>query len=328
MFSRTGKNVGPENIYYTMNKMNIVSGDKIQSSPSLASQYITEACGTRSFVGNNPLPCQKTDNVTDQFIEDIRCGAFSLDIKRCAKPDQFQCEIGLSSKNENPVTYVTWLREGVIRCFYDANKIDTLAQLENFKQTFGETENYNKLATQYCSTNLSSNCSPSGNKCSKFRSIDADGTFCRTFYNAQSVQSQESIGQNVCFVSPDIPECACYTRAKNPAYRKLSMSAPFKDSCWYIPCRDSFSNLIPADLRNPSCPNNVCQFILDTANNNNVNISEIKSTIDCKFEPSPQPPKPQPPKTRALSLFPFVVVGASISLVTGVYAYNRRQQNI
>jgi hypothetical protein len=311
--------------------MNVVSGDRVQLSPNVASQYITEACGDRSFVGNNPLPCQKTDNITDQFISDIRCGAFSLDIKRCAKPDQFQCEIGLSSKNEIPLISVSWLKNApFIRCSYDAAKIDTLAQLQNFKLIFGETDDYKKLATQYCSTNLSSKCPNTGTKCSKFRSIDEDGTFCRTFYNAQSVQSQESIGQNVCFVSPNIPECACYTRATNPAYRKLSISAPFKDSCWYIPCRDSFSNLIPADLRNPSCPNNVCQFILDTANNNNVNISEIKSTIDCQFEPSPQPPKPLPPApaTKPISLFPFIVVGASVSLVTGLYAYNRRQQNI
>lgn len=300
--------------------MNIVSGDRKQLSPNVSATYSTEPCGTRGFVGNNPLPCAKTDNITDQFIEDIRCGSFALDVKRCAKPDIFQCSIGNSSKDENPVIGVTWLNAAPkIRCFYDSTKIDTINQLQNYKLTFGETDDYKKLVTAFCLGGISNQCVTDGVQCSKFRSRDTTGNYCRTFYNRQSVEAQESMGQNLCFANPDLPECACYTRAKNPTYKKLSASAPFKDSCWYVPCRDSFSNLIPADLRNPSCPNNVCQFILDAANNNNVTISEIQSSIDCQFNPVPPAPPPSPPSPWSnLSQYYIVILFLSIAVFIGL----------
>ena len=277
--------------------MNVVIGDTRQLSPNVASMYITEACGTRSYAGNNPLPCYKTNNITDQFIENTYCGVFALDVKRCAKPDPLLCDIGFSSKDEDPLTSVTWRNEAPdLRCFYDSTKIDTIKQLQNYKLIFGETDDYRRLVTKFCLTGTSDKCSAPNTRCTKLRSLDDDGSFCRTFYNKQSIEAQESMGQNACFTHPETPECACYRRANDPVYKKLAMAAPFKDSCWYVPCRDSFSNLIPADLRNPTCPSNVCQFIIDTADNNNVNISDIKSSIDCQFGPTPPtPPGPKPP---------------------------------
>jgi len=298
--------------------MNIVTGDRKQISPNVSSIYITEPCGTRNFTGNQPLPCEKTNNIPDQFIENIRCGAFALDVKRCAKPDALLCGIGSSSKNENPVSNVAWLNAApALRCFYDASKIDTQQQLQNYRLLFGETDDYKRLATKFCLTGLSDKCVVKNSRCTKLRSLDADGDFCRTFYNKQSLEAQESMGQNACFSHPEAPECACYARAKNATYKKLSMAAPFKDSCWYVPCRDSFSNLIPSDLRNPSCPSNVCQFIVDTADNNNVNIADIKSVIDCQFGPKPPappaPPAPQPSRLKFTS--PLVLTAAFSALV-------------
>ena len=269
--------------------MNIVTGDRKQLSPNPSATYQVEACGTRSYAGNNPLHCLKTDNITDQFIEDVYCGLFALNVKRCAKPDIAQCAIGKSSNGEDPVAGITWLVEAPnIRCFYDSKKLDTLNQLENYRLLFGENKEYAALAARFCS-DVSSN-GLEGTKHSRLKASDSEGDFCRTFYNTQSIQDQESIGQNICLANPDLPECACYSRAKDPTYKKLSATAPFKDSCWYVPCRDSLSNLIPGDLRDPECPSNVCQFILDAANNNNVSISEIKSSIDCKSGPTPSPP--------------------------------------
>lgn len=313
--------------------MNIVIGDRLQLSPNVSAQYITEPCGTRSFVGNNPLPCEKTDNITDQLIEEIRCGSFALDVKRCAKPDPLQCEIGLSSKNESPVTSVTWLgRSPQIRCFYDSTKIDTINQLQNYKTLFGDTDDYKKLATQFCLNGLSQKCSK-GNQCSKFRSVDDEGIFCRTFYNTQSLAAQESLGQNVCFANAQLPECSCYTRASDENYKKLSLSAPFKDSCWYIPCRDSFSNLIPSDLRDPVCPTNVCQFILDAANNKNVNISDINSTIDCKFSPNPPNPQPgpqpgPPPQIQKASIIipSIIILATAVAIGISIYPFKKNEE--
>ena len=289
--------------------MNIVFGDRKQLSPNIAAQYITEPCGTRSFTGNQPLPCEKTGNVTDQLIDNIYCGAFALNVKRCAKPDQSQCEIGNSSKNETAVLSVTWNNNAPnIRCFYDNRKIDNINQLNNFKTLYGETESYKKVASTFCSQ-PSTNCL-NGTQCSRLKSTDEEGNFCRIFYNSLSEQEQESLAQNICFSNPNIPDCSCYTRASNSDYSRLAISAPFKDSCWYVPCRDSFNNLIPKDLKNPTCPANVCQFILETAKNRNVNIAGIQSSIACQFEPTPPVTPPTPVSPATSSLLPISLIGA------------------
>jgi hypothetical protein len=295
--------------------MNIVFGDRKQFSPNINAQYITEPCGSRSFVGNQPLPCEKTDNVTDQFIENVRCGAFALDIKKCAKPDFFQCQIGESSKKESPVVSVTWLNEPPnIRCFFDQTKIDTINQLNNFKTLFGDTEQFRLLASRFCSLNTSSKCLKTG-KCSRLKSIDDEGNFCRSFFNNQTPDAQESIAQNICFSNPDLAECSCFTRSSDTNYKRLAISAPFKDSCWYVPCRDSFNNFIPQDLKNPTCPANVCQFIIDAANNNNVNISEIQSSIACQTQPNPT-------QTSTSPVIPIAIV--SIAGLFGIFLTRKR----
>jgi hypothetical protein len=292
--------------------MNIVFGDRNQFSPNVSAQYITEACGTRSFAGNQPLPCEKTGQITDQLIDTIRCGSFALDVKRCAKPDLSQCDIGVSSKNETPLLNVTWIQQAPqIRCFFDDTKIDTIAQLNNFKILFGETEEYIKLARKFCSTNTSSKCLK-GNKCSYIKSIDEEGNFCRTFFSTQTPENQESIAQNICFFHRDLPECSCLLRTEDVNYKRLAIAAPFKDSCWYVPCKDSFNNFIPQDLKNPTCPSNVCQFIIDAANNKNVNISEIQSSISCQSQPN----NPKPSASPIIPVASLLVAGLFVIVLT------------
>jgi hypothetical protein len=258
------------------------SGNKIQTS--LNKRYRIECEGYKK------LPCNSNSKgVVDYEFGTAECGPYAVRQPFCAEPDIDECFVGLNSQNEDPRLTVDWNRKSPnITCTYDAKKMNSFSLIKNFRSMFGETESYNQMMQNLCS-GPGTSCAndPITGKpfvqCSKLRSLNEEGDTCREWWNRQIAPVQDSVVINYCLANPNSPDCKCITRVTNDeSYRLLKSSSPFNDGCWYVPCVGQSVYLTTSDLRNPSCPDNFCQLIINNLQNRgDINIKDISSGINC-----------------------------------------------
>ena len=269
----------------------IIIGKKVQTSKRYNYRPGLDVCMCfYCSIGTETRQCKRTGSVLDWQIKlDSCCGSMCSPQPICVSPDAGECYIGKSSKNVDPFVSVQWDNTAPnIKCSFNISHIDTTEQLQNFEDMFGINED---LRVQYCIQQV--NTCPEGmthNKCSRLKSTDDTGSFCRLWFEEQHPSVKTATIQDYCLVN-ETDDCKCVNRYKNSEYKKIKKSSPYNDGCWFDACSNKDSiYLVPPDLVNPTCPTQICQQILDIANANNVNVDNIKNEISCFNSAPPQPP--------------------------------------
>jgi hypothetical protein len=180
-----------------------------------------------------------------------------------------------------------------------------LPQIDNFKQKFGTSGDYNNIVANYCQQSsdtciIDPETGKKMPKCSRLKSTGKDGELCRSWFNQQPKPVQDTVVQNYCAIN-NTPDCKCVNRAQNGVYRSLKVGKVINDGCWFTPCANPQSYLQTADVENPACPSNFCDIIYNIAKDRDVTIDNIKNDVNCVFKPEPKPtpaptPTPTPPK--------------------------------
>lgn len=295
------------------------------------------ACGSCSAF-SQVIDCSATDNIKDWSLGLEKC-CFSCPDKRiCARPDPEECDIGINENQENPYKSVTWNSKAPnLTCFYDVSKMNSLNVIQNYRSKFGETEDYNSMMENFCS-GLGKKCVTDPDtgqpfkQCCKLNSADDEGDACRIWYNKQPASTQDSTVTNFCFKYENSPDCKCINRSRDPVYNTVKKHSPFNDGCWYAPCASRSKYLVSNDLKTPTCPGNVCQIVLESLQNNNVDIDNVKNTINCTFPPPPSPPSPivppinpiSPPTKKSNNSVIFIVIFIIILIGAGIYLTRKK----
>jgi hypothetical protein len=219
--------------------------------------------------------------------------------RRCAKPDKNECFIGVDSHKRDPLSKVTWNGRGPnLKCIYDVNKVNTMDQIDNFKQKFGTHGDFNTIVANFCQQSsdtcvIDPDTGKNMTKCSRLKSTGKDGELCRGWFNQQPKNVQDTVVQNYCAVN-NTPDCKCVNRSLNEVYRSLKVGKVINDGCWFTPCANPQSYLQTTDVENPSCPDNFCDVIFNIVKDRDVSIDNIKNDVNCVFKPAPKPPPPKP----------------------------------
>lgn len=297
------------------------------------------ACGTCS-IGTTVLEC----NINEKGVHDWHignedcCGGFCPQRKKCVPIDVKTCSLGFNEKGEDPVLKADWEKKAPnVTCTYDKTKMSDIKIVQAYQEKYGKDSNWKDMMVRLCSQQ-SQKCGvdPITGKpfavCSNMNSTTETGDSCRLYYNEESQKVRDSIVQDYCLRYPNSVDCSCVERLRDQRYRDLKRYAPFNDGCWYAPCTTP-SYLTTAEVKDPTCPSNVCQIIFDTLNNNNVNINENKNSINCTFpskpvnpppSPSPSPSPPPPPPNNTSAAFWMGGVIAIGILVLGLMTVWRR----
>ncbi|AHL67543.1 putative myristylated membrane protein [Chloriridovirus anopheles1] len=246
--------------------------------------------------------CGKTDNKEDWEFGHEACCFTCPNKRQCAKPDKEECVIGADSHKRDPLTRVTWNGRGPnLQCIYDASKINTMGQIDNFKQKFGTAGDYNTIVANYCQQSsdtcvIDPDTGKNMTKCSRLKSTGKDGELCRGWFNQQPKHVQDTVVQNYCAIN-NTPDCKCINRSLNETYKTLKPGKVINDGCWFLPCANPQSYLQTTDVESPSCPDNFCDVIYNIIKDRDVSISDVQNDVNCVFkpEPKPTPPAPTPP---------------------------------
>ena len=280
----------------------LVNGYTTQKSKK--TRYDTgQPCGCfKCSWATEKLTCGQTDLKDDwNYGHETCCLPFCPDKALCAKPNPEECDIGVDSHDRNSLIKATWNDKGPnLKCVFDVDRINTLEQIKNFKEKFGESEDYNSVVGNYCqeSSNTCIIDPQTGikmDKCSRLKSTGKDGELCRSWFGKQSENVKDTLVQNYCGLY-NTPDCKCVNRSQNSVYQDLKIGKNINDGCWFLPCSNPQTYLTTQDVRNPKCPENFCNIVYNVMSNNNVTIDKVKDTINCAFKAAPPPaPKPQPP---------------------------------
>jgi len=243
------------------------------------------------------VPCHKTNNISDWIVgSDTCCGGFCMSQNRCVHPDRDECEIGRSSKKQDPLIFYGWDNKAPnLKCVYDLEKIDTREQVLAYKDKFGEN---NDIEAKYCTQKVTS-CPNGMKECSRLKSIGEGGNECRMWFERQPNHIKDATIQNYC-LRHNTEDCKCVNRADSSTYQAMKGAHSINDGCWYTSCANkSGKYLVPSQLVNPSCPDKLCQVLFDIIKTGNVSIDHVKNDIVCNFNKDPSKPidvKPNPIK--------------------------------
>jgi len=274
----------------------IVNGFAVQKSTKTS--YDTgqpcDCFSCSAFTANRD--CGQTDGMDDWEYGHEACCFTCPNKKHCAKPDSAECNIGLDSHKRDPLEKVTWNGTGPnLKCVFDVDKINTMDQIDQFKQKFGTHGDYNSVVANYCQQSsdtcvIDPETGQTMTKCSRLNSTGKDGELCRGWFNQQPKAVQDTVVQNYCAVN-NTPDCKCVNRSLNEVYRSLKVGKVINDGCWFTPCANPQSYLQTTEVENPSCPSNFCDVIYNIIKDRDVTVDNIKNDVNCVFKP---PPKPTP----------------------------------
>ena len=266
-----------------------VIGKRIQTDHSLQYSNVPFSnctCGWCS-VATPVYECNINNGKQDPTIGWRQCcGGFCTSQPICEIANPVACNIGKSSKNQDPVIRAAW--EGDypnIKCVYDLDKIDTLAQTRKFTSEYGIN---NDVIAKTCLQPVT-NCANGLKECSRVKSLEDGSDYCRLWFENLPAQTQDAYMESYC-TRHTTQDCDCVLRSNKDSYNLLKGMHSYNDGCWWLSCSDNLKYFVPSDLRKPTCPTNICQVIIDVANAEHVNIDDIKNDIVCNF--GPQPPAP------------------------------------
>ncbi|WAK75139.1 putative myristylated membrane protein [Mandarin fish ranavirus] len=273
--------------------MSTISAVRLQKDPS--DSYLGGPCacgGCSSFTKRGS--CGKDWYLGEQSC----CGGLCTAQPKCAKLKAAQvCGLRFSSKGKDPLLGAEWdATKGApyVRCSYDADAIDTQAQVDQFISMFGESPG---LAERYCMRPVKDS---TGKIVSRVSSdTDPAGDWCRRWYSASRGSAQDAAISSFCVKNPDAADCKCVNRASDPLYQKVKELHSYPDQCWYVPCSGDVGELKLNTQRDTpkNCPTEICQIVFNMLDDGSVKIDDVKNSITCdfsKYKPPPTPPKPTP----------------------------------
>ncbi|ASQ42763.1 myristylated membrane protein [Pelophylax esculentus virus] len=279
--------------------MSIIGATRLQNDKS--DTYSAGPCyagGCSAFTPRGT--CGKDWDLGEQTCASGFCTSQPL----CARIKKTQvCGLRYSSKGKDPLVSAEWDSRGApyVRCTYDADLIDTQAQVDQFVSMFGESPG---LAERYCMRGVKNTA---GELVSRVSS-DADpaGGWCRKWYSAHRGPDQDAALGSFCIKNPGAADCKCINRASDPVYQKVKTLHAYPDQCWYVPCAADIGELKMGTQRDTptNCPTQVCQIVFNMLDDGSVTMDDVKNTINCdfsKYVPPPPPPKPTPPKPTPLT---------------------------
>lgn len=241
-------------------------------------------------------PCNFTNGVKDwQLLESQEdknnfnsacCAGLCRHQPVCVHPDRQECSIGLGANKEDPLISYGWDNTAPnLKCIYNLDNINTRSQVLNFKDKFGMSDD---VEMRYCTQKVAT-CPDNMNYCSRLKSTGEGGDECRKWLESQPKNVQDATIQNYCLRN-NTEDCKCVNRSKNDAYVSAKGSYVFSDGCWYIPCANkSGQYLVPSNLINPDCPDNVCTQVYDFVKTGNISIDNVKNDIMCDFSSQKTP---------------------------------------
>ncbi|QTE18657.1 myristylated membrane protein [Tiger frog virus] len=272
--------------------MSIIGATRLQNDKS--DTYSAGPCyagGCSAFTPRGT--CGKDWDLGEQTCASGFCTSQPL----CARIKKTQvCGLRYSSKGKDPLVSAEWDSRGApyVRCTYDADLIDTQAQVDQFMSMFGESPG---LAERYCMRGVKNTA---GELVSRVSS-DADpaGGWCRKWYSAHRGPDQDAALGSFCIKNPGAADCKCINRASDPVYQKVKTLHAYPDQCWYVPCAADVGELKMGTQRDTptNCPTQVCQIVFNMLDDGSVTMDDVKNTINCdfsKYVPPPPPPKPTP----------------------------------
>jgi hypothetical protein len=187
-----------------------------------------------------------------------------------------------------------------IVCSYNISDFKTANQINAYKATYTSADEVNQLNTKllplFCQ-GVSGDC-PSypgvgtPRACSRIVSTGPEGQVCQEWAVQDQYNSAiEGVMNNYCSGrhtenTVTWPECLCVSRAFDQLYQDLAINQPTEDVCWWIPCKNPSTFLVPPSLTAdaPSCNNvQICQQVIESYNNNNINVDfpDAHFYIDC-----------------------------------------------
>lgn len=121
---------------------------------------------------------------------------------------------------------------------------------------------------------------------SRFMLIGETGDKCRQWALNMRDQGKKSVVdtayKSFCDKYPDTVECRCINRSKISDYNIINttMTSRIPDGCWWIPCKDTFTYLVPSDVLDggQNCQAYYCGVFLDNIGNANVDQNNISCT--------------------------------------------------
>lgn len=290
--------------------------------------YMGHKCSDYLFYCVEPtVPCGYTGGIQDPKVDEVSCGWGCSKQNVCLKPNRQEANIGLSSRGEDPLIYITWnVAPPNLRCIYDLDKIDTAAQINALMRIFPEIQ-VNHVMRAFCTQPVST-CSNGTDQCSRLNSLDESGGMCREWMaRLPSDTYRDSVMREYCLHN-NTKDCQCINRTQSKEFNSLQgeMNALTLAStrCWYKPCQDN-SNLLLHVEQQQECNANICQSIIDAHAEGNVTIKGNKSSISCNFNktlqqpPPPTPtPTPAPTPTFGYTVIICAVVGLLLVLLVSV----------
>ncbi|BCB67432.1 putative myristoylated membrane protein [Lymphocystis disease virus 2] len=209
------------------------------------------------------------------------CGGLCTSQPLCLPISKKDCNIGKSSKGEDPLISVTKISTNGIKCKYDLNKLDTSNQVMNYFDKFGKSD---VVAENYC-------MQPSKNNLARASDLN-DNKWCSVWLNQASPVVKTVAINNYCKKYKNSEDCKCINRVNDPLYQKIKSSKNFSDACWYVPCAADPTQLKSSDLENPICPTSYCQSIVQVMQARDVSIKDVSGKINCDFTQTKSPVKP------------------------------------
>lgn len=267
--------------------MDVITGKTIQTYKG--DMYISGPCQCGTCSTETPYQsCKKHNNIRDWSIGGVKCcGGFCRWQSECVPLEKkVQCQIGNSSKGKDPFIDIAWDKIAPnVKCTYDASYVDTVDQVNNFIDKFGETD---ELMTHYCGRKVTK-CPGAQTACSRIKSTAPGARLCREWYAKQSPTRKDDLMKNYC-ANNRTDDCKCVNRADDPIYNKLKM-VKINDGCWYIPCANPSKYFVPSKLVNAKCPDSICDIIFEYIKDKKIDIDYVKNKINCDFNPTPSYPQ-------------------------------------
>lgn len=210
-----------------------------------------------------------------------------------------------SGANPGLLRYVTWKnsddKDGSTLCIYDGSKIQP-KDLDNFKGTDGyeEAGRYACLINNRTTTNCPTYSTEDGQirprRCHILAGTDQDSPTCREWATSGGNKGWDSGGNKLLEeANNDIkdwcndkdpvkqPECGCIQRTQSDIYNTLFSSNPGALWQWYIPCGINNQNLVPNKVRKQGEVKNVCEQVINIANNrdSNISLNNVRQVTKC-----------------------------------------------
>jgi len=218
----------------------------------------------------------------------------------CSRLNKSNCDIGLNSEKNTPLVNAYWNGASPnVSCVFDKTKIDTIPQLNSWISKFGKSGDYNKIISDISQRIHTDNCMPNPitketpKQCSTLFQNSDMGKLSRDWFNSMSQADKDVIIKSICDKSPTLVECQCYSRDKDPIYKKLkppimdddtTPSTPISDACWWKTCKgDSDRFLLYSDVVNRNCKVTDCRELANQMIANNVSKSDVENKTSCSF---------------------------------------------